>query len=471
MSSFRQTFLLSSKWIASFSILQNMIGFLFGIILARLLSPEIFGEFAIQLALVEMLTVITGIGINTSIIQNRKYDDEIFNQVGFTLSLWFLFIYNVLAVVFGIIFFRDKLQLFLLILLSKSIFMVCGVHSCLLRKSFRFKLTSFLDFFAHFCAIVLAIFSAFLGFGIYSLVIQFGLSQVIISFGTLYFSNFRPKLTLKMEIKYLKVFLNNGKNLFASQFSEKILYNIDKVIIGKLLGNHFVGLFNRAVGINQKIINLFVSIFLSMFNVSFAKFQKDLEKSKLLYNKINWIVYRSCIFSFLIIYCIADEFILFLYGEKWSFTSNLIPFLCFAAVIYPLRNIDRTFLMSNGKFVILRKLQIFELILFVILFLALTRFYGIYGSCLALDIWLIISLILYKSRINSIIKVDFIHFTWPVVCSILIVILNFYLRANGYLNYASGIFFIIFYSIFVSIIFSSLLLLFEWGTFRNIVRK
>ena len=119
MASFKKSFLSSSKWIASVSISQNVLSFLFGIILARLLTPEIFGEFATILATVEILSIITGIGINTSIIQNHQYDEVDFTQVGFSLSIWLLIIYASFSAIVGLFFFRQALFVFTLIVLFK----------------------------------------------------------------------------------------------------------------------------------------------------------------------------------------------------------------------------------------------------------------------------------------------------------------------------------------------------------------
>ena len=123
MASFKKSFLSSSKWIASISISQNVLSFLFGIILARLLTPEIFGEFATILATVEILSIITGIGINTSIIQNHQYDEVDFTQVGFSLSIWLLIIYASFSAIVGLFFFRQALFVFTLIVLFKILFL------------------------------------------------------------------------------------------------------------------------------------------------------------------------------------------------------------------------------------------------------------------------------------------------------------------------------------------------------------
>src|SRR6266436_9822981 len=63
------------SWNVSSSLIEQVIGFVRSVVLARLLAPEDFGLFGMALTIVAALNALTTIGLNQTIVAN-KFDTK-----------------------------------------------------------------------------------------------------------------------------------------------------------------------------------------------------------------------------------------------------------------------------------------------------------------------------------------------------------------------------------------------------------
>ena len=63
------------SWNVSSSLIEQLIGFVRSVVLARLLAPEDFGLFGMALTIVAALNALTTIGLNQTIVAN-KFDTK-----------------------------------------------------------------------------------------------------------------------------------------------------------------------------------------------------------------------------------------------------------------------------------------------------------------------------------------------------------------------------------------------------------
>ena len=69
------------------SFIENSIRLLRNVILTRLLAPESFGLMATIIALVNLFTAITEVGIRQAVIQNREGESNNFLNIAWWLSV------------------------------------------------------------------------------------------------------------------------------------------------------------------------------------------------------------------------------------------------------------------------------------------------------------------------------------------------------------------------------------------------
>lgn len=413
---FKQRFLNSAKWILAVQVLQTVLQFIAGIVLARLILPEAFGELAYMIAVVEGASVITGIGINTSILQNKDLPQDKFQSTGFFLATLLVVLYGIIAGFIGLITIPTRIGWYLMILAAKTVFMFSGVHGILLQKDYKFQAFNLIQFGSFVFSTSTALILAFRGHGLPALVAQYVVSQVFIGAATVLASRFRIMWSEVLNWENIRRFFLNGKDLFISTLTEKWLHNADKIIITYLSGASNLAFLNKAISLNQRFTSTFISIFQPLYNVSFAELQDENERSGKLFNASLWAIVRISTLVTLVIVYTASDLIPLLYGSNWDFVIELIPYITVYVILWPVRTISRNFLLSNGEFFDVRNIQVFELVLFIGLCGMGTFVWGISGSAAALSTWSLCSVVVYLMHSSKCISLESVRiFLVPTV--------------------------------------------------------
>ena len=223
-------------------------GFVIGVILARLLSPDDYGLIAMIgiFNAVAMAFINSGFG-NALIRKPTLTEDD--NTTAFIFNL----VVGLLA--YGVIWliapwvaqFYDKpilssllrVEALLLIFISLRI-----VQNSQLSRALNFKAKMIINVTSQFIAGIVAIVAAYRGFGVWSLVIQHltgGVIEVVLLW---IISPWRPKGKWnKASIGYLWGY---GSKLLASGLLDTIYSNIYPIIIGKLYSAADLGQYTRA---------------------------------------------------------------------------------------------------------------------------------------------------------------------------------------------------------------------------------
>lgn len=458
----KEKFLVSAKWIFGVQVSQTILQFVLGMVLARLIMPNTFGEFSYMLALVEGMTVITGFGVNTSILQNREYPDQEFQSTGFLFAFVLILMYGLVAGVVGFFVVSKNLIFYLCILLGKLVFMFSGVHGILLQKSYKFKIYNLIQFSAFLVSSLTVLLLAIRGYGLTALTVRYAISQIIIGVFTVVISKFRINWRHLINKKHFFTFLRNGKDLFVSTLTEKWLSNVDKIIINNISGTANLAFYEKSIGLNNRLTLTFINIFQPLFSVSFANLQEDRERASILFNTSVWLLIRTSLFIMLFITCAAEELILILYGSNWTFVARLIPLISIFAVLWPARALSRNFLLSSGYFARVRNLQFLELILFVGLMAIGTYFWGVVGSSVAVSGWTLVSISVYIIQVGRVIHLEAKRvFLLPTILFIVILTVNYGLRGHSSLYDINRYLVILASLIIVGLLFAITTILFE----------
>ncbi len=396
----------SAKWLSALSVLQTIVRFGVGIVLARLIPPGAFGEYAFMLALVEGMTIVIGFGINTSIIQNDRHAAAPFQNSGFFVAAGLTFAYAAIATAAGRLFLPHLFYPYLIILAGKVVFMLSGVHAVVLQKHFQFRTYSLLQFVSFLVSSATAIVLALRGHDLNALVMQYLVVQVLSSVLVFALSPFSVNFRSLCRRDHAATFFRNGKRLFVSHMFEKVMANADKLVIRLFYGAPALGLFNRSVGLIQGFQSMFLTVQQPLLTVSFADLQGDRDRSSYFFNTSAWIMLRASLLVTLVFASAANEFILLLYGPAWSEAAPMVPLVAVFVMLAPLKSMSRSFLLSNGYFGRINRIQLAEVLL---LFGALSLGGyggGVYGICLGLSVWMTCGVAIYMRSIAAIITVN-----------------------------------------------------------------
>jgi PST family polysaccharide transporter len=399
-------FLSSAGWLSAINITQAVFLLAVSIVLARSILPDVFGRFAYLLALAEGLSLVTGFGVNTSILQNKSHPPIAFQNTGFALTVLLVFGYLLVSAAAGALLVPGQFFPYLLLVCGKAVSMLAGVHGILLQKDYRFRNFSLIQFGAFLFSSAVAIALALQGRGMLALALQYVVLQVLVTLFTIWWSPFRISPSDFMHTGCARTLLRDGRRMFVSQMVEKLLAAIDKIWINGAIGAPALAFYNRAVGLIQRFQSIFLTVLQPLLNVSFAELQADRERSGLVFNTSAWVLLRASLLLTLVFLAAPREFILILYGDTWLFAAGLVPPVALFVFLSPLRSLARNFLLSNGEFASVRNIQLFELALFITALWAGGAMGGLEGLCVGVSLWMAAVLSVYLARVSLIVRLE-----------------------------------------------------------------
>lgn len=346
--------------------------FIFTIILARLLMPELFGLYNLVLSTILIFGAFSELGIGTAII---RFLSKEFGKKNRNLKAY--------------IFYFGKIKIILLILISLAIL----IFSRYLSDTFYQKPI----FFALLAGILYTIFNQINGFlkgmiqaankfnSVFKREIVFQVSRIIlvplavilsIKYSlsnetiltliilSLSFSAFLASLLLFFDVrknysKYLKKEktrkLSKNKKHVANGFligtaalvlSGAFFGNIDRVMLGKFVTGEFIGFYTAAsnlVGALAAMTGSASAVLLPIFSkLKGKRLEKGLQKSLRMTLLIS-------ISVFILIIVLANVAILIAYGKDYLPATNILRLLSLILFILPVMAIYQSYFISQGK--------------------------------------------------------------------------------------------------------------------------
>ena len=307
------------KWLFIGSTGSQVLQFAFGIALARLLMPSDFGMVATISVFTGLVGVLASGGMGQSLIRAKEADAADFNAV-FTMQLMLgIAIYLAFFAAAPVIarFFDNPLYAPLLRVSALSFFLrpFWMIHMTWLNRRMQFKQRSLIDLTSSLITGVASVAMAAIGMGVWSLTIS-GLigglaSGVMFALATPLRArlNFSRETIRKHAAFGLKITVGDA----LAHFKEHSI----NLVLSKLSGPTFVGLFNKAESLARMPNRLITpptgqAVFRAMSVV-----QDDLDRTRyMLYRTITLLMVY--VFPFLVgLWWVAEQFVGVVYGEKW----------------------------------------------------------------------------------------------------------------------------------------------------------
>jgi O-antigen/teichoic acid export membrane protein len=304
-------------------------------IMARLLDPTIFGLVAMANLVIRFGTYFSRMGIGPALIQKPELSEDNI-RAGFTLSIIISLLVSL--IIFGLsplakIFFNNNDVVPVVQAMAFTLFIngTSTTATSLLRRNFSFQKLSIAETVSFLIgALGVGIPLAYLGFGVWSLVISTMVQGFILTILAFLFSTHSLKIVFSW--KQYKPLIFYGGQISIISFIEFINYNLDTMVIGRVMGSALLGIYNRASYLvslpSQQISTGLTKVLFS----SFSSVQKDKEKLREAFSAsfllLGWILFAFC-FG---ISAASKEIVLVVLGSKWS---SAIPILQVVALIVP----------------------------------------------------------------------------------------------------------------------------------------
>jgi len=342
-----------AKWAALSMIIVTLFQLAQLFILARYLSPADFGLIAILMVVMGFAQSFMDMGVSNAIIHNQRITHNQLSSLYWLniASGLFLFIALVLMAPIIVDFYASARLLKPLLLLS-AIFIIVSLSSqyqVLYKKELMFDFIAKVEISSAAFGFIIAVTLAIKGAGIYAIVFAMLAKSSLSSALYLQFGlrdHHVPALLYKHgDLKELYSF---GFYQMGERSINYISANIDKLIIGKVLGMQALGFYNMAW---QMIIFPLSKINPVVNNVAFPVYAK-VQDDTLALNKYYAITVKTLslitvpLLAYLSIFSFEIVFIAF--GPGWEEAASLITILAYVGILKALANPGGAILLAQG---------------------------------------------------------------------------------------------------------------------------
>lgn len=356
--------------------------FLFGILLARLLTPNDYGMIAMLTIFMAVSQTFIDSGFGNALIRkpDRNENDK---------ATVFFFNIFMAAACYGVIFLAapfiakfynmPQLAVILRVLAINLIIQAFGsIQRLNLTIDLNFKTLAKVSFSGAIVGGTAGLICAYNGFGVWSLVVQ-QMTTMITRVSLFWILvHWRPKCFFnKTSFKNMFGF---GSKLLASGLLNTLYDNVYDLIIGKVFAAATLGNYTRASHFANFPSSNVTGIFQRVTYPVLSKIQDDHEKLRKGYLKFLNIA-TLVIFPLMIgLAALAKPFILFVLTDKWIEVILILQIICFAQMWYPVHAINLNILQVMGRSDLFLKLEIIKKIVGITI-LCITLPHGIIAMC------------------------------------------------------------------------------------------
>lgn len=386
-------------WGAMNSGSTQILNLIFGIVLGRMLSPEIYSVVAILTIFVAIAGDLQSSGFTQALVNIKRPTDRDYNSVFSFNVVMSVLMYSILFLCAPLIAdFYDRPYLtevsrilFLTFLISSL-----GIaHGGYMMKNMMNKEMAIIGFVSLIVSGATGITLAFLGKSYWALVWQQITYISVNLIGKFYFvKDWRPRLSLDFgPVKRMAPF---AMNILVTKIVNTISNNILTNIFGKLFPDRLVGNYSQAYKwdtmANSLVGNTVGQIAQAVLVEASPSDSSEGNRELQVFRKM---LRFTCFLSMPLMLgfaLVANEFILITIGDKWAGCVPLLQVLCISGAFVPLYTMYQNLAMSQGRSDIFMWLNIGQIVLQILIVMLFYRFSMLIMVC-AYSVFMILWLI------------------------------------------------------------------------------
>ena len=336
--------------------------FLFGIILARLLSPEDYGTIAMPLVFLAIAQCIIDSVFSTALIRKPDLTEDdlstafYFNiVVGVVCYLLLFFTSPLIADFYNTPILADLLKVTALATLFNPL---CAVQQAILTRKIDFKTQAVVSLSGAIVSGMAGLVMAFNGFGVWSLVCQQVGGYAIRTILLWVLGKWKPKRRWSWEsFHYLWGF---GSKILGSGLLDTIYNNIYPIVIGKFFSANDLGNYTRAQQFSTLPSSNVTGVLQRVTFPVLSSIQNEDERLAKNYRKILKLSAFLIFPMMLMLSAIADPLVRVLLTDKWEGCIILLQIICFQMMWYPIHAINLNLLTVKGRSDLFFRLEVFK---------------------------------------------------------------------------------------------------------------
>lgn len=369
-------------WTSLNQVLSMGLGFVIGVILARLLSPDDYGLLAMIAVFNAIAFAFLDSGFGNALVRKPDLTEDD-NTTAFCFNVVIsLLLFGVLWVIAPwVSVFYGKPILTPLLRAEGSLLIVTAfkiVQNTQLTRALNFKAKMIIRVVGSVFGGVAGIVAAYCGLGVWALVTMH-IADAVLSLILLWIiSPWRPRGKWnKNSFRYLWSY---GSKLLASGLLNTIYGNIYPIVIGKFYSAGDLGQYTRATHYAYMPSKSLTSV---LQQVTFPVLSQIQEDDDRLANSYRRMLRFSAFVVFpimLVMVALASPLVIALVTDKWAQCIPYLQVICCSAMWYPIHAINLNLLQVKGRSDLFLRLEIIKkAIITVVIFVSVP--FGVMGIC------------------------------------------------------------------------------------------
>lgn len=374
----------------------QIIQFIIGIILARLLSPSDYGLIGMLSVFIAISQTLIDSGFSNALIQKKDRTEIDYSTVFYfnTVLGIIFYIISFISAPYIATFFNEPLlnPLFKLIAITLFLNSLLVVQKAILTIKIDFRTQAIISCVASLISGIIGIILAYNNYGVWALAWQSVINAVIQT--AMYWTMAKWLPIRTFSIASFKSLFSYGSKIMASGLLHTFYLKISSLLLGKFYSSSALGFYTRAEQLASLPLNNVTLVFQRTTFPILSKIQDDDERLMNVYGKY---LKGSSFVLFLIIFLMvaqARPLVLFLLGTKWE--TSILPFqlLCIAFMFDHLFSVNLNLLQVKGRSDLFLRLEIIKKAISITLMLFGLYFNGVIGLCVAKIIYSQIALVI-----------------------------------------------------------------------------
>lgn len=336
------------------------VGFLIGIVLARLLAPEVFGEVALLTVFINLSQIFVQSGLNTALIQRQDIDEDDCSTVFFFSTALACPLVLLLAVGAPLIASWLESPAIVAPLRAYAPVLLFGgyqsVQVARLQKKMNFKALMIANLIATLSAGALGVACAACGLGIWALVIYYFSATVFSCFTMFWTDRWIPRR--HFSFARAKVLFSFGWKMLVSALLCSLYSDVRSLIIGKRYSTETLAYYNRGQQFPGVIsVNLDNTVQSVMFP-AMAVCQEDREQMREMLRKTISFSAVLSVPAMVGLALVAEPLVRLVLGEQWMPCVPYMQWICLAEASFSFSSSNLVAIKALGRSDVYMKLEI-----------------------------------------------------------------------------------------------------------------
>lgn len=304
-------------------------------VLARLLSPNDFGEVAVATVIISFFSLFTDMGLSPAIVQHKSLIKEELSDI-FSFTVWTGIAISILFFAASWLiadFYESNILRTLCQLLSVNLFFASAtiVPGAMFYRNKEFKFIAIRSFIIQIVGGAGSVVAALCGAGLYALIINPILSSVLIF--VISYQRYPQRLHFTLGLNVLRKIFSYSAYQFLFNLINFFSRNLDKLLIGKHMGMTALGYYEKSYRLMMLPLQNITQVITPVMHPVFCDFQEDKERLATSYERIIRFLSFIGLPLTALLFFTAKEVTLIIFGNQWLLSVPVFQILALSVGI------------------------------------------------------------------------------------------------------------------------------------------